>query len=102
VATGPGGKLPIMMLHDRVLVQMSPDDAERRSSGGLVIFATAQMAKRLHWAAVLGVGPHVRTGKVGDRVLFGEEHQNEVEIQGETFVILRAVDVHAVAAVRFV
>ncbi|WP_241681068.1 GroES family chaperonin [Pseudactinotalea terrae] len=98
--TTPAGKLPIMMLHDRVLVQLSPDDAERKSSAGLVIPATAQMAHRLHWAAVLGVGPHVRTVKVGDQVLFGEEQQQEVEIQGETYVIVREKDLHAVAAAR--
>lgn len=96
----PEGKLPIMMLHDRVLVQLSRDDAERKSSAGLVIPATAQMAQRLHWAAVLGVGPHVRTVKVGDQVLYGEEQQNEVEIQGETYIILREKDLHAVAAAR--
>lgn len=96
----PEGKLPIMMLHDRVLVQLTGEDAERRSSAGLVIPATAQMANRLHWAPVLGVGPHVRTVKVGDQVLFGEEHQHEVEIQGETYVILREKDLHAVAAAR--
>jgi chaperonin GroES len=99
VPTTPAGTLPIMMLHDRVLVQLSNEDAERKSSAGLVIPATAQMANRLHWAAVLGIGPHVRTVKVGDQVLFGEE-QHEVEIQGETYVILREKDVHAVAAAR--
>lgn len=89
-----------MMLHDRVLVQLSADDAERQSAAGLVIPATAQMAHRLHWGAVLGVGPHVRTVKVDDRVLFGEEEQHEVDIQGQTYIILREKDLHAVAAER--
>lgn len=99
-ALTPAGKLPIMMLHDRVLVQRSAEDAERQSAAGLVIPATAQMANRLHWAAVLGVGPHVGTVRVGDRVLFGEQEQHEVEIQGETYVILREKDLHAIAAER--
>lgn len=97
--TAPTGSLPIMMLHDRVLVQAG-EDAERHSAAGLVIPATAQMADRLHWASVLGVGPHVRTVKAGDQVLFGNEQAHEVEIQGETYVILREKDLHAVAAAR--
>lgn len=99
-ANHPTGRLPIMMLHDRVLVQLTADDQERMSAAGLVIPATAQVAHRLHWAGVLGVGPHVRTVKVGDQVLFGEEQQHEVEIGGETYVILREKDLHAVAAAR--
>ena len=49
-------RLPIKMLHDRVLVRMSREDGERRSSGGIVIPATAQVAKRLIWAEVLASG----------------------------------------------
>lgn len=89
-----------MMLHDRVLVQLSGTEGERRSSGGILIPATAQVAPRLHWAPVLGVGPNVRSVSVGDRVLFGGGHENEVEIQGELYVILREKEIHAIAAER--
>jgi len=34
-------KTPIKMLHDRVLVEVGSDAGERRSSGGIVIPATA-------------------------------------------------------------
>ena len=40
-------KLPIKMLNDRVLVRISDKDGERRSSGGIVIPATAQVSKRV-------------------------------------------------------
>ena len=36
-------KRPIKMLHDRILVRMPTDEAERRSSGGILIPATAQL-----------------------------------------------------------
>ena len=88
------------MLHDRVMVRVSPDDGERRSSGGIVIPATAQMAKRLHWGEVCGVGNHVRAVKVGDQVLFNPEEQFEVEVQGESYLVLRERDLHAVASER--
>ena len=38
--------------------------------------------------------------KEGDQVLFNPEDVFEVEVRGETFIILRERDVHAVAAQR--
>ncbi|MGW4207988.1 chaperonin GroES [Lentzea atacamensis] len=86
------------MLYDRVMVRISPEDGERRSSGGIVIPATAQMAKRLAWGDVFGVGTSVRHVKVGDRVLFNPEDQLEVEVQGTTYLVMRERDLHAVAS----
>lgn len=88
------------MLHDRVMVRISPEDGERRSSGGIVIPATAQMAKRLAWGDVLGVGTNVRHVKIGDRVLFNPDDQFEVEVQGQTYLVMRERDVHATATER--
>jgi chaperonin GroES len=94
-------KLPIRMLHDRVLVELDKDAGERRSSGGIVIPATAALgARRLTWCRVVAVGAHVRSVEVGDRVLFDGEDKAEVEVQGETYVVMRERDVHAVAAER--
>ncbi len=93
-------RLPIKMLHDRVLVRMPTDEGERRSSGGIVIPATAQIAKRLIWAEVLAVGNHVRSVEVGDRVLFSPDDRHEVEISGEDYMLLRERDIHALAAQR--
>lgn len=93
-------KLPIKMLNDRLLVRVGRDDGERRSSGGILIPATAQMAKRLVWAQVVAVGPNVRAAEVGDRVLFSPDDRYEVEVQGEDLIMLRERDIHAVAAER--
>ncbi len=94
------GKLPIQMLHDRLLVSLDPDDGDRRSSGGIVIPATAALGKRLAWARVEAIGAHVRAVQPGDRVLFDPEERAEVEVRGEAFVLLRERDVHAVASER--
>jgi chaperonin GroES len=89
------------MLHDRVMVQIDKEAGERRSSGGIVIPATAAMgARRLAWSRVVGVGAHVRSVEVGDRVLFDPEDKSEVEVQGELYVVMRERDIHAVAAER--
>jgi chaperonin GroES len=93
-------KLPITMLNDRILVSIDSADGERRSTGGILIPATAQIGKRLAWAAVVGVGPNVRAVEEGDHVLFNPEDRYEVEVRGEDYVILRERDVHAVAAER--
>ncbi len=95
-----GERLPIKMLNDRVLVRIGGAEGERRSTGGILIPATAQMGKRLVWAAVVAVGPNVRAMEEGDQVLFNPEDRYEVEVQGEDYIILRERDVHAVAAER--
>ena len=92
-------KLPIRMLHDRVLVALETA-GERKSSAGILIPATAQMGRRLAWAKVVAVGANVRTVEVDDRVLFDPEDRAEVEVRGDDYVLLRERDLHAVAAGR--
>jgi chaperonin GroES len=96
-----GDKTPIKMLHDRLLVEVDKEAGERRSTGGIVIPATAAMgARRLTWAKVVAVGPHARAVEKGDRVLFEPDDKSEVEVHGELYVVMRERDVHAVAADR--
>jgi chaperonin GroES len=93
-------KLPIQMLHDRVLVTLDNDAGERRSNAGIVIPATAQMGRRLAWAEAVATGTNVRTVQVGDRVLYDPEDRAEIELHGSSFVLLRERDIHAVASER--
>ena len=97
---GNDAKQPIKMLNDRVLVQIPERLGERRSRGGIVIPATAEVSKRLTWAEVVAVGPHVRNVETGDLVLFNPEDRYEVEVRGEEYLILRDRDIHAVASER--
>ncbi len=93
-------KIPIKMLNDRLLVKPSKEDGERSSSGGILIPATAQMAKRLVWAEVVALGQNVRSAEVGDQVLYSPDDRYEVEVGGEDLIMLRERDLHAVAAQR--
>ena len=93
-------KLPIKMLNDRVLVRIPDRDGERRSSGGILIPATANVNRRLTWAEVVALGQNVRSAEVGDRVLFSPEDRYEVEVGGTDYIMLRERDIHAVAATR--
>jgi chaperonin GroES len=94
------GSVPIKLLHDRVLVREDNDGRERKSMGGIVIPATAQVGRRLAWAKVVAIGPNVRSLDIGDHVLFEPEDRGLVELQGIEYVLLRERDIHAVAADR--
>lgn len=91
---------PVTMLNDRVLVHVPESEGERRSRSGILIPATAEVAKRLAWSEVAAIGPHVRTVKSGDTVLFDPEECFEVEVHGEQYLIVRERDLHAVASSR--
>jgi chaperonin GroES len=93
-------KLPIQMLHDRILVTVDTDAGERRSNGGIVIPATAQMGKRLAWAEAVATGGNVRSVQVGDRVLYDPDDKAEIELHGSSYVLLRERDIHALASER--
>lgn len=93
-------KLPVRMLHDRLLVKLDKEAGDRRSGGGIVIPATAAIGRRLAWARVEAIGSQVRSVEVGDRVLFDPEDRAEVEVRAESFILLRERDLHAVASER--
>ena len=88
------------MLHDRVMVKTGGGPGERTTRAGIVIPATAAVAKRLVWGEVAAVGQHVRSVKTGDRVLFSPDDPYEVEVAGETYLVLRERDLHAVGTER--
>ena len=100
VVVDEDSKQPIKMQSDRLLVQIPGADGERKSRGGILIPATAQLSKRLVWAEVVTVGSHVRGVEPGDSVLFNPEDRYEVEVRGEEYLILRERDIHAVASER--
>ena len=87
----------IRLTGDRLVVR-TPESGERKTSGGLLIPATAMPApKRLSWGDVTLVGPDVRVAKTGDRVLVLPSAGLEVELEGEELVLLRERDVQAVS-----
>ncbi|GEB65257.1 10 kDa chaperonin [Sinomonas atrocyanea] len=97
VTSAPQPRLPLRMLHDRILVELDKEASERRSASGIVIPATAMLGKRLAWAEVVAAGPSVRQVAVGDHVLFDPEDRAEVEVGAKDYVLLRERDLHAVA-----
>jgi chaperonin GroES len=95
-----GPRRAVTVLGDRVMVA-PPDDAERRSKGGILIPATARSVDRKGiWGEAIAVGPHVRHVELGDEVLYLPEDAIEVDVQGEAYLIVRERDVHAVGSAR--
>ncbi|MHB8262907.1 MAG: GroES family chaperonin [Acidimicrobiales bacterium] len=86
------------MLADRILAVPVDAGGERKSRAGILIPATAELSRRLAWADAVVVGPHVRSVRAGDKVLYSPDDRFEVEVQGEEYVILREKDIHAVAS----
>ncbi|MCI5647339.1 MAG: co-chaperone GroES [Alloprevotella sp.] len=88
----------IKPLADRVLVK--PAAAEEKTVAGIIIPDTAK-EKPLK-GEVLAVGNGTKDEemvlKVGDTVLYGKYSGNEVEIDGEKYLIMRQSDVLAVLA----
>lgn len=96
----PDSRRSVAVTSDRILVAV-PDGAERRSKGGILIPATAQSVDRKGiWGEVLGVGPNVRNVSASDEVLYLPEDAIEVDVRGETYLIVRERDIHAVASER--
>lgn len=93
----PETSVPIRMLNDRLLVRLDDESAERRSTTGIVIPATATVGRRLAWGYVIAAGQSVRQVQVGDKTLFDPEDKAEVELSGATYLLLRERDVHGVA-----
>jgi chaperonin GroES len=93
-------KRSIRMTADRLLVRPSDDAGDRKSRGGILIPATANLNRRLTWAEVVAAGPTVRNVEEGDQVLFAPDAGFEVEIREEEYLILRERDIHAVASAR--
>lgn len=88
------------MTADRILARPSDEIGERKSRAGILIPATANVDRRLHWATVVAVGPTVRNVGEGDLVLFSPDSGFEVEIHGDDYLIMRERDVHATASGR--
>ncbi|MBK9121004.1 MAG: co-chaperone GroES [Phycisphaerales bacterium] len=102
MATATAKKLKIRPLDDRVVVERF--EAEERTAGGIVLPDSAR--EKPQTGRVIATGPGKlleKSGergkmslKVGDTVFYGKYSGTEVEIDGDTYVILRESDVLAV------
>lgn len=94
-------KTNIRPLRDRVVVRRLEE--ERKTAGGIVIPDTAKEKPMMGVVIALGSGRVLDNGsvqepvvRVNDKVLFGKYAGTEVELNGETLVVMREDDILAV------
>lgn len=87
----------IKPLADRVLV--APSAAEEKTAKGIIIPDTAK--EKPQKGKVIAVGPGKKDEpmnvKVGDHVIYGKYGGTEIQIEGETYLIMRESDIYAIA-----
>ena len=88
-------------LGDRVLVKPAPK--EEKTATGLYISSGAQEKPQRGKVIAVGAGKYDNKGnrvpmdvKVGDEVFYGKFGGNEVKVDGEDLLLLRADDIYAV------
>ena len=88
-------------LGDRVLV--TPAAAEQKTASGLYIASNAQEKPQRGEVVAVGAGKLGENGerlpmdvKVGDTVIYGKFGGNEVKVDGEEYLLLRADDIYAI------
>jgi len=85
-------------LDDRVVVKQS--QAEEKTPGGIVLPETAKEKPQIGKIIAIGTGKLLDSGKraemaikKNDEVIYGKYAGNEIEIDGEKYVILRESDI---------
>lgn len=88
-------------LGDRVLVK--PDAAEQKTASGLYIASNAQEKPQRGEIIAVGAGKVGENGDrlpmdvhVGDVVIYGKFGGNEIKVDGEEYLLMRADDIYAV------
>ena len=88
-------------LADRVLVK--PDAAEQKTASGLYIASNAQEKPQRGTVVAVGEGKRADNGEripvdvhAGDVVIYGKFGGNEVKVDGEDYLLMRADDIYAV------
>lgn len=88
-------------LDDRIIIKQS--EAEEKTSGGIILPDTAKEKPQIGTVIETGPGKLLDNGKRGkmsvkkkDQVIYAKYGGNEIEIDGEKYMILRESDVYGV------
>ena len=91
-------------LADRVLIK--PDAAEQKTASGLYIASNAQEKPQRGTVVAVGAGKLNDKGErlpldvhEGDVVIYGKFGGNEIKVDGEDYLLMRADDIYAVVEV---
>lgn len=92
--------MKLIPLGDRVLVRQ--DQAEETTASGLYLASEAKEKPQSGIVIAAGEGKHDKDGnlipvlvKPGDHVVFAKYGSNEIEVEGEKLLLMRAEDIYA-------
>lgn len=95
-------KIKIKPLADKVIVK-TDDVAESKTAGGIIIPDTAKEKPQKGEIVAIGPGRTDENGniipmnvKIGDKVLYSKYGGNELEFEGEKYLIMSESDIYAV------
>lgn len=93
---------PLRPLRDRVLVK--PDEAEKKTAGGIIVPDTVVQKPQTGTVVASGVGytDMPNETKPGDKVMYGKYAGTEIEYAGEQYVIMKESDILAIDAAETV
>ena len=96
-------KVAFRPLDDRLLIE--PSDPEEKTAGGIILPDSAREKPQRGTVKAVGPGKLLDSGargemsvKVGDEVYYGKYAGTEIEVDGETLIIVRENDLLAVVA----
>lgn len=88
-------------LYDRVIVKKV--EMEQKTAGGIILPDTAKEESQVGEVVAVGDGKLLENGKLrplsvkaGNKVLYSKYAGNEVEIDGEKFLVIREEDILAI------
>ena len=88
--------MTIKPLADRVVIKMV--EAEETTKSGIILAGSAKEKPQI--AEVVAVGPGTAEVKmevsVGDQVLYGKYAGTEIQVEGESYLIMRQSDILAI------
>ena len=92
--------MSLIPLGDRVLIKQ--DEAEETTSSGLYLASDSKEKPQSGVVIAAGEGKHDKDGNIipvlvkpGDHVVFAKYGSNEVEVDGEKLLLMRAEDIYA-------
>jgi len=93
--------MKIKPLYDRVVVKKV--EVEQKTAGGIILPDTAKEESQVGEVVAVGEGRILENGEIrplkvkeGNRVLYSKYAGNEVELDGEKYLIIREEDILAV------
>lgn len=88
--------MKLQPMEDRVLVEQQEEEQATKSSGGIIIPDTAKEKPRI--GNVIAVGTDEELKKIikeGDKILYGKYSGDEIEVEGNKYLIVQKSDILA-------